>query len=115
MSLLDSYYNDYNIMNKATVDSSEGGWITEWTAGATVQMALDDPTQTQRLIAASENVEVVRNAVFPIGSPIKLGIYLRSVSSDTLVYYVQTNPVEAPGPSGIQVMKAEVIKSRLTQ
>lgn len=29
------------------------------------------------------------------------------------VYLVQTKPVEAPGPSGIKVLKAEVIESRL--
>ena len=89
MSLLDSFYKKYTIMNETTVDDPEGGWVTGWTPGATVEMALDDPT------------------------PVKLGTYLRRVGDETAVYLVQSKPVSAPGPAGIQVMKADVIETRL--
>lgn len=113
MSLLDSFYKKYTIMNKTTVDDPEGGWVTGWTAGATVEMALDDLTQTQRTIAQAAKIEIVTNALFPIGTPVSLGTYLRRVDDENAVYLVQTKPVEAPGPSGIKVIKAEVIETRL--
>lgn len=113
MSLLDVFYKNYNVMNKTKVDSPEGGWKTTWTVGATIQMALDDPTQAQRLIADSRQVEVIRNAVFPIGAPVTVNTYLQSVDDQNAVYMVQTNPVEAPAISGIEVIKAEVVKTRL--
>lgn len=113
MSLLDAYYKSYNIMGKSAVDSPEGGWVAGWVPGETVQMALDDPTQTQKLIADSRQVEVIQNAVFPIGTPIAANTYLRAVDDQNAVYMVQTNPVGAPSVAGIQVIKAEVRKTRL--
>ena len=68
MSLLDSFYKKYNIMNQTTVDDPEGGWVSGWTCGATVEMALDDPTQTQKTIAQAQKVQVVQSALFPIGT-----------------------------------------------
>lgn len=113
MSLLDSFYKKYTIMNQTTVDSPEGGWVTGWAPGATVEMALDDPTQTQKVIAQAAKVEIINNALFPIGTPVRLNTYLRSVEDGSTVYLVQTKPVEAPGPSNIKVLKAEVIETRL--
>lgn len=113
MSLLDSFYKKYTIMNRTTADSPEGGWITGWAPGATVEMALDDPTQTQKVIAQAAKVEIINNALFPIGTPVRLNTYLRSVEDGSTVYLVQTKPVEAPGPSNIKVLKAEVIETRL--
>ena len=113
MSLLDSFYKKYNIMNQSTVDDPEGGWFTTWTPGATVEMALDDPTQTQKVIAQAAKVEVVSNALFPLRTPVRLNTYLRSVDDEKAVYLVQTKPIEAPGPAGIQVLKADVIETRL--
>ena len=113
MSLLDSFYKKYTIMNETTVDDPEGGWISGWSPGATVDMALDDPTQTQRLIAEANKITVIQGALFPIGTPVRLNTYLRAVDDESLVYLVQTKPVEAPGPSSIKVLKAEVIETRL--
>ena len=113
MSLLDSFYKKYNIMNETTMDDPEGGWVTGWTPGATVEMALDDPSQAQRLIAQAQRLSVTYPVLFPIGTPVRLNSYLRSVEDESLVYLVQTKPVEAPGPSGIRVIKAEVIETRL--
>ncbi len=113
MSLLDSFYKKYTIMNETTVDDPEGGWITGWTPGATVEMALDDPSQTQRMIAEAQKISVIQWALFPIGTPVRLNTYLRSLDDESVVYLIQTKPVEAPGPSGIRVMKAEVIEARL--
>lgn len=113
MNLLDSFYREYNIMNETTVDDPEGGWVTGWTPGATVEMSLDDPTQTQKVIAQANKIEVIHNALFPIGTPVKLGTYLRSVDDENSVYLVQSKPVSAPGPASIQVMKADVIETRL--
>lgn len=113
MSLLDSFYKKYTIMNETTVDDPEGGWVTGWTPGGTVDMALDDPTQTQKMIAQAQKIEVIHNALFPAGTPVKLGTYLRQVDAESAVYLVQTKPVEAPGPSGIKVLKADVIETRL--
>ncbi len=113
MNLLDLFYKKYTIMNETTVDDPEGGWITGWTLGATVEMALDDPSQTQRMIAEAQKISVIQWALFPIGTPVRLNTYLRSVDDESTVYLIQTKPVEAPGPSGIRVMKAEVIEARL--
>lgn len=113
MSLLDAFYKKYTIMDHVTADDPEGGVVSGWKPGATVEMALDDPTQAQQLIAESQRLEVVRNAVFPIGTPVSYGAYLRSVDDDSLVYRIQSDPVEAPGPAGLQIMKAEVVKARL--
>lgn len=113
MSLLDEFYEKYTIMDRTVEDDPEGGWITGWTPGATIEMALDDPSQTQRIIAQAQKVEVIRNALFPSGTPIKLNDYLRSAKDESIVFRVQTNPVDAPGPAGIQVRKAEVIQTRL--
>lgn len=113
MSLLDSFYKKYTIMNKSTLDDPEGGWVTGWIPGATIDMALDDPSQTQRVIAQAQKVQVIQNALFPIGTPVSLGTYVRQKEDESAVYLVQTKPVEAPGPSGIKVLKAEVIETRL--
>lgn len=113
MSLLDSFYKKYTIMNKSTLDDPEGGWVTGWSPGATIEMALDDPSQTQRMIAQAQKVQVIQNALFPIGTPVSLGTYVRQEEDENAVYLIQTKPVEAPGPSGIQVLKAEVIETRL--
>lgn len=113
MSLLDAFYSDYHIMNKAKVDDGEGGWESVWTAGATIQAALDNPTQTQRLIAEQRKVQEIRNAVFPEGTPIDSGDYIQSVDDESLVYLVQSNPQTAPGVSSIPIMHAEVVKTRL--
>ena len=113
MNLLDAFYKEYNIMNETTVDDPEGGWVTGWTPGATVKMALDDPTQTQRMIAQAQKISVIQGALFPIGTPVRLNTYLRRVDDEIAIYLVQTKPVEAPGPSGINVLKAQVTESRL--
>ena len=113
MSLLDSFYQKYTIMNKTTADDPEGGWITGWTPGATMEMALDAPSQTQRMIAEAQKISVIKGALFPLGTPVELNTYLRSADNENSVYLVRTNPVEAPGPSGIKVMRAEVIEARL--
>ena len=113
MSLLDSFYHEYNIMNQTTIDDPEGGWISGWTPGATVEMSLDDPTQTQKIIAEANKIEIIHNALFPVGTPVKLGTYLRSVDNPDSVYRVQSKPVSAPGPSSIQVIKADVVETRL--
>jgi len=115
MSLLDSFYKKYTIMNETTVDDPEGGWVSGWSPGATVEMALDDPTQTQRMIAEANKLSVIHGALFPIGTPVRLNTYLRQVDDENVVYLVQTRPIEAPGPSGIKVLKAEVIETRLPQ
>lgn len=113
MNLLDSFYKKYTIMNETTVDDQEGGWVTGWTPGATVEMALDDPTQTQRMIAEAQKISVIQGALFPIGTPVRLNTYLRRADDESAVYLVQTKPLEAPGPSGIKVLKAEVVEARL--
>lgn len=113
MSLLDSFYKRYTIMNEATAGDPEGGWVTGWSPGAIVEMALDDPTQTQRMIAQANKLSVIHGALFPIGTPVRLNTYLRRVDDESVVYQVQTRPIEAPGPSGIKVLKAEVIETRL--
>ena len=113
MSLLDSFYKKYNIMNYTTEDDPEGGWITGWTPGATVEMALDDPTQTQRMIAEAHKISVIHKSLFPLGTPVLLNTYLPQEDDKSIVYLVQTKPIEAPGPSGIKVLKAEVVETRL--
>ena len=65
------------------------------------------------MIAQAQKIEVIHNALFPAGTPVKLGTYLRQVDAESAVYLVQTKPVEAPGPSGIKVLKADVIETRL--
>lgn len=40
MSLLDEYFEDFRIMNKAVVDDGYGGRETQWTEGATVKGAM---------------------------------------------------------------------------
>lgn len=37
MSLLDSAFEDFRVINKAIVDDGYGGSVTTWTEGATVQ------------------------------------------------------------------------------
>lgn len=113
MSLLDSFYRKYYVMNESKVDDPEGGCVTAWTPGITVEMALDAPSQTQRMIAEAQKVGVIQNALFPIGAPVHLNTYLRYVEDEDAVYLIQTKPVEAPEPSGIRVLKAEVIETRL--
>lgn len=113
MSLLDAFYKKYTIMDHVTADDPEGGVISGWRPGATVEMALDDPTQAQQLVAGSQRLEIVRNAVFPAGTPVFYGAYLRSVDNEEIIYRVQSEPVQSPGPAGIQITKAEVVKARL--
>ena len=40
MSLLEKAYEDYTMLNKVTMDDGYGGYITEWTDGATIKGAI---------------------------------------------------------------------------
>ncbi len=115
MSLLDSFYRMYNVMEQTAADDTEGGQILHWMPGAAVKMALDAPTQTQHVIAEAQRVSVIQNALFPIDTPVCLNTYLRAMDDESAVYMVRTNPEPAPGPSGIRVRKAEVIKTVLPE
>lgn len=56
MSLLESAYEDFTILNKSIVDDGYGGTTTEWTDGATIQGAIVFDNSTQMKIAQSMGV-----------------------------------------------------------
>ena len=56
MSLLESAYEDFTILNKSIVDDGYGGVTTEWTDGATIQGAIVFDNSTQMKIAQSMGV-----------------------------------------------------------
>ncbi len=56
MSLLESAYEDFTILNKSVVDDGYGGVTTEWTDGATIQGAIVFDNSTQMKIAQAAGV-----------------------------------------------------------
>lgn len=56
MSLLESAYEDFTILNKSIVDDGYGGVTTEWSDGATIQGAMVFDNSTQMKIAQSLGV-----------------------------------------------------------
>lgn len=59
MSLLESAYEDFTILNKSIVDDGYGGVTTEWTDGATIQGAMVFDNSTQMKIAQAMGVTAV--------------------------------------------------------
>ncbi len=113
MSLLEALYGQYTVMDPKAAGGPEGGWAVGWTPGATVQMALGSPAQAQKAVAGAQREEAVYNALFPAGTPVRRNDRLRRAEGGDAVYRVRTSPVEAPGPSGVRVMRAEVIETGL--
>ena len=56
MSLLESAYEDFTILNKSIVDDGYGGTTTTWTDGATIKGAIVFDNSTQMKIAQSMGV-----------------------------------------------------------
>lgn len=56
MSLLESAYENFTILNKSIVDDGYGGVTTEWSDGATIQGAMVFDNSTQMKIAQSMGV-----------------------------------------------------------
>lgn len=56
MSLLESAYEDFTILNKSIVDDGYGGVTTEWSDGATIQGAIVFDNSTQMKIAQEMGV-----------------------------------------------------------
>lgn len=54
MSLIDEFMTECAIMNKAKVPDGEGGFITEWTEGAVIKVAIVNDSTTQARIAEKE-------------------------------------------------------------
>ena len=51
MSLLDSVFETFTVVNKSVVDDGYGGMTTVWVDGATIQGAMTFDTSTQMKIA----------------------------------------------------------------
>ena len=56
MSLLESAYESFTILNKTIVDDGYGGTTTEWTDGISIQGAMVFDNSTQMKIAPSMGV-----------------------------------------------------------
>lgn len=56
MSLLESAYENFTILNKSVVDDGYGGVTTEWSDGATIQGAIVFDNSTQMKIAQEMGV-----------------------------------------------------------
>ena len=56
MSLLESAYESFTILNKTIVDDGYGGTTTEWTDGISIQGAMVFDNSTQMKIAQSMGV-----------------------------------------------------------
>lgn len=56
MSLLDSTYEDFTIINKSVIDDGYGGVTTAWVDGATIKGALAYDSSTQMKIAQAMGV-----------------------------------------------------------
>ena len=56
MSLLDYMMDECVFMNKAKVPDGQGGFITEWTEGAPIMVAIVHDASTQAKIAEKEGV-----------------------------------------------------------
>lgn len=56
MSLIDNMMESCVIMNKAKVPDGQGGFITTWTDGAEIMVAITHDTSIQALRAESEGV-----------------------------------------------------------
>ena len=59
MSLLDNAFEDFTIINKSKVPDGEGGFITTWTDGATIQAASRLDNSTVAKIAQAQGVTAV--------------------------------------------------------
>ena len=56
MSLLESAYEDFTIVNKAVMPDGYGGTTTVWTDGATIQGAIVFDSSTQMKVAQASGV-----------------------------------------------------------
>lgn len=56
MSLLESAYEDFTILNKSVIDDGYGGVETKWTDGATIKGVMVFDNSTQMKIAQSMGV-----------------------------------------------------------
>lgn len=99
MSLLESAYEDFTIINKAVIDDGYGGTTTAWTDGATIKGAIVFDSSTQAKIAQAMGVTGVYTLTVKKSVELDYHTVIRR-ESDKKVFRLTSNSDDKKTPNG---------------
>lgn len=111
MSLIDYMMTDCVIMNKSKVSDGEGGFITEWTEGAEIKVAIVHNSSMQAMIAERQGVTSLYTlTTFKENLLEKFDVIKRL--SDGAIFRVTSNAEDIQSPSVSTLNMAQVTAER---
>lgn len=98
MSLLNDFSRPCVLLDKTTRQDGEGGYITQWTEGATFDNYAALNTSTEAVIAERQGVSAIYTGLVKKDVPIAYGDYYRDTTTGQ-VYRVTSNPADKVAPA----------------
>lgn len=90
MSLLDSFKDTYIIMERTRVPDGEGGFTTQWSDGATIDLAIRHDSTIEARKAEAEGVTSTYTFLAPINCGLEFHDVLKRVS-DGVIFRITSN------------------------
>lgn len=97
MSLLDSAYEDFTIINKSIVDDGYGGTTVVWTDGATIKGAIVYDSSTQMKVAQAMGVTSAYTLTVTRASELDYHTVIRR-ESDSKIFRITSNSDDKKTP-----------------
>lgn len=97
MSLLDSTFENFTILNKSVVDDGYGGTQTVWSDGATIKGAMPLDTSTQAKIAQQMGVTSIYTITVRKSTELDFHTVLRR-ESDGRIFRITSNTDDKKTP-----------------
>lgn len=97
MSYFDDAFDEYILKNRSVVDDGEGGFVTNWVDGATIQAALDLGSSREVREAKARDLKTVYTATFPKNTPVRYGDYIESVETGE-IFRITSEPSDNQTP-----------------
>lgn len=97
MSLLDSAYEDFTIINKAVVDDGYGGTTVVWSDGASIKGALVFDSSTQMKVAEAMGVTSAYTLTVKRGVELDYHTVIRR-ESDARIFRITSNSDDKKTP-----------------
>lgn len=111
MSLIDYMMSDCVIMNKSKVSDGEGGFVTKWTEGADVKIAITHDSSTQARIAEKEDVTSLYTLTTFRENKLEFHDVIKRLS-DNAIFRVTSNAEDKLSPQISSLNMAQVSAER---
>lgn len=111
MSLIDDFMCDCVFMNKAKLPDGEGGFVTEWTEGAEIKIAIVHDTTMQARIAEKEGVTSLYTLTTFKENKLEFHDVIKRLS-DNKIFRVTSNSEDVESPPTSTLDMAQVTAER---